>query len=301
MAEPGSVEAALEVLETGVLTTIQDRGRVGRAALGIGRSGAADRASAALANRLVGNGADAAVLEITLGGLAVRARRPLTLATSGARCPGVPYLAPFGLRAGEELQLGFPASGVRTYLAVRGGVDVDPVLGSRSTDMLSGLGPPALEAGDELPVGECEHPMPGVDLAPLAEPASGEVRVVLHPGPRRDWFTDQAWATLCGEPHPVTADSNRIGLRLESSSLERARQGELRSEGMMRGAVQVPPDGGLVLFLADHPVTGGYPVIGYVQDDHVDRCAQLQPGQALRLVPAAQQRSSVSDGAARTS
>ena len=125
MAERGSVEAALEVLETGVLTTVQDRGRVGRAALGIGRSGAADRGSAALANRLVGNGADAAVLEVTMGGLALRARRLLTLATTGARCPGVPHLAPFVLRAGEELELGFPVSGVRTYLAVRGGVDVD--------------------------------------------------------------------------------------------------------------------------------------------------------------------------------
>ena len=299
MAERGIQGAAFEVLETGVLTTVQDRGRPGRAALGIGRSGAADRGSAALANRLVGNGADAAVLEVTMGGLALRARRLLTLAATGARCPGVPHLAPFVLRAGEVLELGFPVSGVRTYLAVRGGVDVDPVLGSRSTDVLSGLGPPAVAAGDELPVGDGEHPMPGVDVAPVAEPEAGEVRVLLHHGPRRDWFTDQAWATLCGEPHLVTADSNRIGLRLESSRLERAREGELRSEGMMRGAVQVPPDGGLVLFLADHPVTGGYPVIGYVEDDHVDRCAQLQPGQALRLVPATQQPPRPSDDEGR--
>lgn len=285
MAERTS-DAVLEVLETGALTTVQDRGRIGHAALGVGRSGAADRASADLANRLVGNGASCAVLEVTLGGLVLRARQDVVLVTTGARCPGAPHLAPEELRAGETLELGPPVSGVRTYVGVRGGIAVDPVLGSRSTDVLSGLGPPVLRAGDTLQVGECEYPMPGVDIAPVAEPEAGEVRVTLHSGPRRDWFTDRAWHTLCEEPHVVTADSNRIGLRLESSALERAREGELRSEGMMRGAVQVPPDGGIVLFLADHPVTGGYPVVGYVADDDVDRCAQLQPGQPLRFVPA---------------
>lgn len=284
--EAPSEETALEVLSTGVLTTVQDRGRIGQAALGIGRSGAADRGAAALANRLVGNEADAAVLEVTMGGLELRARRTLTMAATGARCPGVPHHAPFTLRPGERIDLGFPVSGVRTYLAVRGGITVAPVLGSRSTDVLSGLGPQALDDGDELPVGTCEQAMPGVDVAPVAEPPVGEVRLVVHEGPRRDWFTDGAWATLCTEQHLVTADSNRIGLRLESSSLERAHQGELRSEGMMRGAIQVTPEGGLVLFLADHPVTGGYPVIGYVEDRDVDRCAQLQPGQPVRFDPA---------------
>jgi len=103
------------------------------------------------------------------------------------------------------------------------------------------------------------------------------------PGPRRDWFTDEAWASLVGRAYVVTSDSNRVGLRLDGEPLERARTDELPSEGMVRGALQVPPSGKPVLFLADHPVTGGYPVIAYVVDDDVDRCAQLRPGQTLLL------------------
>ncbi|MCO7221370.1 allophanate hydrolase subunit 2 family protein, partial [Klenkia sp. PcliD-1-E] len=127
----------LTVLAPGPLTTVQDLGRPGLAAQGIGRSGAADRAAAALANRLVGNDPAAALLEVTAGGLAVRADVGAWVALTGALCPGVPHAAPTWLGAGEELRLGPPARGLRSYLAVRGGVDVPPVLGSRSTDLLS--------------------------------------------------------------------------------------------------------------------------------------------------------------------
>ena len=274
---------ALEVVETGPLATVQDAGRLGLGALGIGRSGASDRASYALANRLLGNHPDAAALEVTLGGLVLRARTLVTVVTTGARCPGASHCAPFHLTAGQELRLGPPVSGLRTYVAVRGGIDLAPVLGSRSTDQLSGLGPAPLEAGDRLPVGRPAYPMPGVDVAATAEPGSGEVTVGVQPGPRRDWFTDAAWETLLSEPYAVGSRSNRIGIRLEGSPLERRRTGELASEGMVRGAIQVPPEEGLVLFLGDHPVTGGYPVIGYVDDADVDRCAQLQPTQTLRF------------------
>jgi biotin-dependent carboxylase-like uncharacterized protein len=272
------------VLDAGPLTTVQDEGRRGQAALGIGRSGACDRASLRLANRLVGNVPGAAALEVTLGGLALRADCDLVVVTTGARCPGAfVHHAPGLLRGGSVLRLGVPARGLRTYVAIRGGVDVPPVLGSRSTDVLSGLGPPVVAAGDVLPVDAPELSMPGVDLAPVADPEDGELSVRVFPGPRRDWFADPAWATLTAQRYTVTSESNRIGCRLDGPPLERSRTDELPSEGMVRGALQIPPSGRPVLFLADHPVTGGYPVVGYVADDDVDRCAQLRPGQAVRF------------------
>ncbi len=274
----------LTVLAPGPLTTVQDLGRPGLAGIGVGRSGACDRASAALANRLVGNDPGAAVLEATLGGLAVRAEADLVVVTTGARPAGCPaHDAPLALPAGATLRLGTPAAGLRTYLAVRGGIAVEPVLGSRSTDLLAGLGPPALRGGDVLPVGAPAGPMPGVDVAPVADPPGGEVTVRLLPGPRADWLTDEALDVLATAAWTVTSESNRIGLRLDGPALERRVAGELPSEGLVRGALQVPPSGTPVLFLADAPVTGGYPVAGYVADADVDRCAQLRPGQTLRL------------------
>jgi biotin-dependent carboxylase-like uncharacterized protein len=276
------VTRTLTVLATGPLTTVQDGGRPGQGALGVGPSGACDRAAARLANRLVGNDPDAAVLEATLGGLVLRADTDLVVTTTGARCSGA-HNAPTALPAGRELRLGLPATGLRTYVAVRGGVAAEPVLGSRSTDLLSGLGPPALSPGDVLPVGTAAGPMPGVDLAPVPEPPGGEVTVTVLPGPRADWFAPGAAAALTTTAWEVTGESNRIGLRLAGVALERTRTGELSSEGMVRGALQVPPSGQPVLFLADAPVTGGYPVIGYVEDADVDRCGQLRPGQTLRF------------------
>ncbi len=272
------------MLAPGPLTTVQDLGRPGRAAEGIGRSGACDRGAAALANRLVGNEVGAAVLEVTAGGLAVRADAGVWVALTGARCAGAPYAAPTWLPAGSVLRLGAPVAGLRSYLAVRGGVAVEPVLGSRSTDLLSGLGPAPLAAGDVLPVGGGGGgPWPGVDHASVAGPVAGELVVTVRPGPRADWFADDVHRTVTGTAWQVTGDSNRVGLRLAGPVLQRRREGELASEGMVRGALQVPPSGQPVLFLADHPVTGGYPVIGYVADADVDRCGQLAPGQTLRL------------------
>jgi biotin-dependent carboxylase-like uncharacterized protein len=279
---------AVTVLATGPLTTVQDEGRPGLAALGIGRSGACDRSSYRLANRLLGNPPGTAVLEVTFGGLAVRAETDLLLVTTGARCAGsFAHNAPAKLAAGTELRLGAPASGLRTYLAIRGGIEVDSVLRSRSTDILAGLGPSVISPGDVLPVGAAPLPMPGVDVAPVAEIDSGEVAVHVLPGPRLDWFTPRTWTTLTGQPYSVTNDSNRTGLRLGGPPLERIRGGELPSEGMVRGALQIPPSGRPILFLADHPVTGGYPVVGYVRDAEVDRCAQLVPGQRIRFRSAA--------------
>lgn len=278
MSGPGLV-----VEETGPLATVQDAGRPGLAAIGVGRSGACDRTSYRLANRLVGNPDGAAVLEVTLGGLVVQAETDLLVVTTGARCPGAPHNAPALVHAGDRLRLGAPAAGLRTYFAVRGGIDVRPVLGSRATDVLGGIGPDRLAAGDRLPVGSSAEELPGVDLAPVAEPTSEPLRVRVVPGPRRDWFEEEAWQQLVSGEYVAGSDSNRVGVRLEGPELARTREGELPSEGMVRGALQVPPSGRPVLFLADHPVTGGYPVIGYVADEDVDRCAQLRPGQGLRL------------------
>lgn len=274
----------MTVLATGPLTTVQDAGRPGMAALGVGRSGACDRASYRLANRLVGNAPGAAVLEVTLGGIRLRADEELLVVTTGARCEGASaHNAPTRMRAGEELRLGAPAAGLRTYVAVRGGFAVEPVLGSCSTDLLACLGPAVVAAGDVLAVGEPSAPMARIDLAPVSDPPDGVVTVRVIPGPRREWFTAQSWVSLLNQPYTVSSDSNRVGIRLDGEPLERARDGELQSEGMARGALQIPPSGTPVLFLADHPVTGGYPVIAYVVDDDVDRCAQLQPGQTLML------------------
>jgi biotin-dependent carboxylase-like uncharacterized protein len=281
----------LTVLATGPLATVQDRGRSGYAGIGVPRSGAADAAAADLANRLVGNVDAAATLEVTAGGLRVRAERTLLVALTGAPAAvtvdgrAAPFGAPLTLVPGAELGVGVPPVGLRTYLAVRGGVDVPPVLGSRSTDTLSGLGPAPLTAGDRLPVGDLRGEEPFVDVAPLRAPSSAPVLRVL-PGPRRDWLEPAAWTALTTQRWTVTADSNRVGLRLAGATLERARDDELPSEGLVAGALQVPPDGAPVLFLADHPVTGGYPVLAVVTTADLPAAAQLRPGDTLTFRPA---------------
>lgn len=278
-----SGQRALAVIETGPLTTLQDEGRIGQASIGVGRSGACDRSAYRLANRLVGNEPGVPVLEVTYGGLVLQPEADVTIVTTGAACAGAPHNAPRLLVAGQTLRLAAPEAGLRTYVAVRGGFDVEPVLGSVSTDILGGLGPKPLATGDRLLFGHRVEEHPGVDHAAVRDPVSGVLEVCVTPGPRREWFDDDAWALLCGQEYTVSSDSNRVGVRVDGRPLTTARTGELPSEGLLRGALQVPPSGLPVLFLADHPVTGGYPVIGYVVDTDVDRCAQLRPGQGLRL------------------
>lgn len=277
----------LEVLATGPLTTVQDLGRPGRADWGVSWSGAADQASACLANRLVGNPEGAACLEITFGGVAVRARGGVEVALTGAICPAtvdgyaVGLNTPLRVADGAELALEAPTAGLRTYLAVRGGIDVAPVLGSRATDVLGQLGPPVVAAGDRLPIGAPGDTPPAIDHAAVRGPPSGTVELQVRLGPRGDWFTEDARRLLVTEPWVAGSDSNRIGLRLDGPALERVGQEELPTEGMVRGSVQVPPSGPPTILLADHPVTGGYPVIGVVVDADVDRAAQVRPGQAI--------------------
>ena len=279
----------IEVVRSGPLTTVQDLGRPGLAHLGVGRSGAADRPSLRLANRLVGNPEDAAALEATFGGLSVRFDEAVTVALTGAPAPvcvdgrARDMSAPVTVAAGQLLEIGMPWRGVRTYLAVRGGLAVEPVLGSRATDLLAHLGPTPLADGNRLPVGPPTGEVPGVDHAPVRDlPDQPVLRV--SPGPRDDWFTREALSTLTATSFEATTHSDRVGVRLAGPALERSRTDELPSEGLVEGAVQVPPDGQPVIFLADHPVTGGYPVIAVVHPDDIPSAAQARPGQQVRFI-----------------
>nr|WP_314142661.1 biotin-dependent carboxyltransferase family protein [uncultured Rhodococcus sp.] len=278
---------ALTVLQTGPLCTVQDRGRPGYASIGVGRSGAADRHSHDAANRLVGNNSDAATLEVTFGGLKLRAEFDAIVAVTGAhvicRVDGTVHglHSTLVVRAGQELELATPTWGLRSYLAVRGGIDIPAVLGSRATDTMSGLGPAALYPGTVLAVGSDSGQWPAADFVP---PPS--IRTTLHVtfGPRETWFTERARSLLLEQPWTVTPDTDRVGIRLDGSEpLARAVDSELASEGMILGALQVPPSGQPVLFLADHPVTGGYPVIAVVTAADVSAAAQLTPGTQIHF------------------
>lgn len=284
----GGAPAALTVERAGA-ASVQDLGRPGAARLGIARSGALDRGALRLANRLVGNAPHAAVIEIALGGFVAVASRPLWVAATGAWAPmriaGRPVdpYAAHAWRSGERLEVGWIDHGARLTVAVRGGVAAGAVLGSRATDSLAALGPPPLRAGDVLAVGaETAGPVPALDVAPWGWPPE-VVEVDIEPGPRADWFTPAAHRTLVGGVWRARVDSDRVGMRLEGPPLERARAGELPSEGMVPGALQVPPDGRPAILLADGPVTGGYPVIAVVADASLDRLAQAAAGTRIRF------------------
>ncbi|MBM7510160.1 biotin-dependent carboxyltransferase family protein [Nocardioides sp. 31GB23] len=283
---------ALEVLATGPLCTVQDQGRPGLAHLGVPRAGALDRPAADLANRLVGNPPGAALLEVVLGGLEVRATADTWVAVTGAPAPVVVGRRPAApgraerLPAGAVLRLGAPRAGVRSYVAVAGGIDVAPVLGSRSTDTLAGVGPPVLAPGQRLGLGPPAGPPAPVE-APAVPPRGTPTGVLrVHPGPRLERLGPQALAELCATAYVVGAEADRVGLRLDGPPLTHADAGELPSEGMVLGSVQVPPSGRPVVFLADHPPTGGYPVVAVVDPGDLWQCAQLRPGDPVRFTRA---------------
>ncbi len=191
--------------------------------------------------------------------------------------------SPLSLPAGALLELGAPSAGLRTYLAVRGGIDVPAVLGSRSTDTLSGLGPDPLAEGDRLAVGDEQVEDPGVDVAPQPEPEA-ELVLRVSIGPRDDWFADGEVERLCRTTWRVSSHTDRVGIRLDGDApLRRRGDDELKSEPMLRGAVQVPRGGLPIIFGSDHPVTGGYPVIAVVDDRGVDHASQARPGQPVRF------------------
>jgi KipI family sensor histidine kinase inhibitor len=294
------VASGLRILSPGLQSLIQDLGRHGHSGLGVSAAGALDRASLRRANRIVGNAPSAAAIETVAGGLRVQAVGDQVLAVAGApselaiTVPAgpeeepvrrtVPMATPFALLDGETLSIGAPESGFRSYLAVRGGVDAAPVLGSRSTDTMSGIGPAPLAGGQVLPSGgDAESGVVGDPELQPDFPGAGVTVLDVVPGPRADWFHAGALDSLTGQEWQVLPQSNRVGMRLDGTPLQRARDGELASEGTVAGALQVPPEGLPVLFLADHPITGGYPVIAVVVDTHLDLAAQVPIGGRIRF------------------
>jgi biotin-dependent carboxylase-like uncharacterized protein len=288
----------IRVRRPGLLTTVQDLGRPGLAHLGVPTAGAADRRALGLANRLVGNPPEAAALEVTLAGPELEWEAGGWVALTGGRVAAtldgrpLPMDVAVPVDAGQVLAVGSVSSGLRAYLAVRGGIDVRPVLGSRSTDTLAPVGPPRLEEGARLPVGDLADGDPYRQVAPT-RPVDPEPVLRTVRGPRDDAFTEGALRALIGVAWTVTSDSDRAGVRLDGPALERRRKVELASEGMVEGSLQVPPDGHPILFLANHPTTGGYPVIAVVVDADLPLAAQARPGTRLRFrfVPVAAARS----------
>ncbi|MCY1658199.1 MULTISPECIES: biotin-dependent carboxyltransferase family protein [Dietzia] len=294
---------SLLVLRAGPSALVQDLGRPGHASLGVTASGAADRAAAATALRAVGTDPAAAVLEVLLGGLTVMTDEPAVVAVTGAKALVV--VTPDGSRrtaatgevlrldAGSSLEIGRPVAGVRSYVGVRGGIDVPAVLGSRSRDTLAGLGPPPVVAGDVLDVGDAVvgpwadgwqvSAGRGVVGGGAVTGARESVELDVIPGPRDDLFPPAAWDVLAATGH-VSGHADRVGVRIDPARpVPRLDTREIPSEGMVRGAVQIPADGAPVVFGPDHPVTGGYPVIGVLTARSADAISQLLPGTPVRF------------------
>ncbi|MFM8414444.1 MAG: 5-oxoprolinase subunit PxpB [Planctomycetota bacterium] len=288
----GPTGAAITVLEPGLFTTIQDLGRPGHRAAGVPLSGAADPVSLRIANMLVGNPEDAAGIECTLVGPKLRFEREAVVALAGAEFPGLPAGIATRVAAGAELTLGHATAGCRGYLAVGGGVDVAPVLGSRSTLVVAGFGGfggRPLRAGDRLTVAvgqTCSLPVsptiPPSAALPLAPAHAGPVILRIIPGEHANVFGDGAWSRSLR----ASSRSDRMGVRLEGDPLPGgAALAGLASVAVLPGTVQVPPDGQPIVLLADAQTTGGYPVLGQVIAADLPRAAQLRPGASVRFQP----------------
>ncbi|NYE96109.1 biotin-dependent carboxylase-like uncharacterized protein [Psychromicrobium silvestre] len=281
---------SIRIIAPGPLALIQDLGRPGAASLGLGPGGALDRRSLLAANALVGNAPSSAGIEILLGGFSVEFLEAGLIAVTGAAglltLDGGPVALNTALpvRAGSRLSIAASSAGLRFYLAVSGGVLAEPLAGSLSRDVLAEMGPAALAAGDLLEIGQSSWAAASSVL--FRDPPQPEqvLSLRLSRGPRLDWFAPGSWAALTSRQWSVSADSNRIGARLLGQPLEFARSEQLPSEGMVTGALQVPPSGLPTIFLADHPVTGGYPVIAVVRRADLDLLAQARPGQKIRFL-----------------
>ncbi len=280
----------MRVVRAGMLTTVQDLGRRGCRHSGVPTSGAMDAVALRVANALVGNAEEAAALEFTLVGPEVEFSEAAWVAVGGATCEGVTAWQPLRVEAGERLKIGACANGCRGYLAVAGGIAVEPVLGSRSTFVRAGLGGfegRALRDGDTLEIGACERTQ-RVETSErrwtidprVLPPYSSEptVRVVL--GAQAEDYG----AALFGRVFTVSAQSDRMGVRLHGVKLERSRAEELLSSAVNPGTVQVPPDGQPLVLMADAQTIGGYPQVAHVISVDLPLVAQLRPGDRVRFV-----------------
>jgi len=273
----------------GLQTTVQDLGRRGHRASGVPLSGAMDAFALRLANALVGNAEGAAALEFTLTGPEIEFSADAVVAIGGADCEGLPSWKPLAMRAGERVKLGACTRGARGYLAVAGGIDIAPVLGSRSTYLRAGLGGHegrALRDGDVLRIGASTHDPAVVGRAtwrvdPRALPPyspSPHVRIVR--GAQADEFGD----ALARAVFSISPQSDRMGLRLTGATLARTNEVELLSSAVAPGTVQVPPDGKPVILMADAQTIGGYPQVAHAIAVDLPLVAQLRPGDTLQFV-----------------
>lgn len=287
-------QALLVVNRPGLQALIQDGGRPASAGIGAPPSGALDRPAMLLANELVGNPRSAAVVEFAFGGVEIEATGEATVAVTGAPAPievtrasgrtlAITDQRAIALSPGDVLRIGSPTAGARNVLAVRGGIAATPVEDSVSADTLSGIGPAPLRAGDPIRSAGLRATTTG-NSQPWPELPTDELTVPVILGPRDDWFTAESIELLFSASWTVSPSSDRVGMRLEGErALERDHEGELPSEGMVTGSLQIPPNGQPVLFLNDHPVTGGYPVIGVVHSAALPELAQARPGMTIRF------------------
>ena len=291
---------SVSVLKPGLLSSLQDGGRRGHAAIGVGRAGAMDTPAWRLANALVGNRADEAALECTLLGPTLCFEQAAWIALTGAPIHArigefeVPPWTACQMPAGSVLQLGGMAVGCRSYLAVRGGFDVTPVLGSRSSDLHARLGyvqGRALRADDVLPVGESAA-LPGtapvesatalpwgLDPQPWFDFAHTPISL-LH-GSHWPQLNETSQQRLLTDSFVVGKDSNRTASRLDGQTLQLREPLELISEAALPGTMQLPPSGQPIVLMAEAPVTGGYPRIGQVAAVDLPRLAQRRPGDTV--------------------
>jgi antagonist of KipI len=287
------MSAALHVVKPGLLTTVQDLGRYGHQASGVPVAGPMDAFSHRLANQLLGNDADAATLEITLIGPELVCESDTTIAISGAHfdvtCDDrpVPMGASFGVQAGQRIRFGRIVQGARAYLAVAGGVQTPLVLGSRATHLVSRMGGVqgrALAAGDRVPIAANAVPRTQRKAPGLTLPTKGRALLRVVPGPQDHWFERDALKTIAGVSFRVSPSSNRMGYRLQGPPLRRVHEGELISEPVGPGAIQVPAAGEPILLMADRQTAGGYPKIGHVISADLPLAGQLAPGDFIEFV-----------------
>lgn len=273
------------IVERAGLTTVQDYGRPGWAHLGVPHSGAVDRGSYLLANRLAGNERSAAMLE-TSGGLSLRAAAVVTVVITGADTDAYVNDQPLArckatlVHPGDTIRINRVLDGMRCYVAFTGGVNGLAQLHSLSHDSLSEIVPMPLNPGGEITLGATDRLATSLDvpIVPRRSP-----RLSLHAGPHHSLLTPEQRQGLATQKWITAQDSNRIGIRLTSDDLRRNELPELLSLPLVRGAVQLTPSGELVVMLADHPTTGGYPVIGVLASDDVDDLAQRPSGTAVVL------------------
>ena len=287
------------VLRAGPLTTVQDQGRIGHRALGVSRGGALDLFAAQIANLLVGNSVEVALLEVTLGGLRLRFEEARFVAWCGGEFSvemagdRIPAGRRSVVRQGEELRVESSGPGCRAWIAIAGEIETPIVLGSRSTDLRSGFGGlkgRALRAGDELSLGACSAPPPkAARVADWGAPEAWSHSALRNPVLRvvrgTEWleFTAEARADFLNSPFTVSTKADRMGVRLKGVALRRLRNRELLSEAVAPGTVQVAHDGQPILLLGDCQTIGGYPKIGHVVTVDLATAAQLQPNDVVRF------------------